>query len=205
MFKSIGNFLGTYLETDMSFTQNQNKAMAWILVSLNPRGGLAESIKIQYKYYVFEQPLDYEHLPFKCHRCHAYGHLARDCPIGKRRRRNPKTVKQKGEEVEPEKNRGTEEVQEIVSMEVDINQEGRTMGQATKESNDSENAVGNPLGKGNLVQESIKEPTAANKGELKGMQLDSSTPSLSHSEMKDACLTSGSHINNCIFDEHPCR
>lgn len=94
VFKAIGNRLGTYLEADMSFLQTQNKAMARILVSLNPRGGLAEKTNLQYKEYVFEHVLDYEHLPFRCHRCHAYGNLAKECPLGRRRRRYQKTTAQ---------------------------------------------------------------------------------------------------------------
>lgn len=54
---------------------------------LNLTDGLAESITLQYNEYVIEQPLDYELLPFRCHRCHKYGHLVRDCLMGRRRRR----------------------------------------------------------------------------------------------------------------------
>lgn len=43
---------------------------------------------------VFEQILDYEYLPFRCHRCHEYGHLAKDCPLGRRRRRFQKASAQ---------------------------------------------------------------------------------------------------------------
>lgn len=78
----------------MTFLQTHNKAMARILVSLNPSKGLAKTIPLQYKDYVFEQILDYEHLPFRCHRCHVYGHLAKDCPLGRRRRRFQRTMAQ---------------------------------------------------------------------------------------------------------------
>ena len=27
--------------------------------------------------------VDYEHIPFKCHKCHEHGHLFRDCPLSK--------------------------------------------------------------------------------------------------------------------------
>jgi len=29
------------------------------------------------------QTVDYEHIPFRCHRCHEHGHLFRDCPLSK--------------------------------------------------------------------------------------------------------------------------
>jgi len=83
IFKAIGHRMGTFLEADMSFLQTQNKAMARILVSLKPSGGLAEKINLQYKDFVFEQILDYEYLPFRCHRFHVYGHLAKECPLGR--------------------------------------------------------------------------------------------------------------------------
>lgn len=27
--------------------------------------------------------VDYEHVPFRCHKCHEHGHLYRDCPLNK--------------------------------------------------------------------------------------------------------------------------
>lgn len=87
VFKAIGNRLGTYLEADMSFLETNNREMARILVCINRSGGLAEEINLQYKEYVFEQILDYEFLSFRCHRCHEYGHLAKECPLGRRWRR----------------------------------------------------------------------------------------------------------------------
>jgi len=27
--------------------------------------------------------VDYEHVPFECHKCHEHGHLFRDCPLNK--------------------------------------------------------------------------------------------------------------------------
>ena len=53
VFKSIGNQIGTYLKTNMSFIQLKDKAMARILVRLNPREGLVEDIKIQYKEFIY--------------------------------------------------------------------------------------------------------------------------------------------------------
>lgn len=86
VFKTIGNTLGSYLEADMSFVETKNRVVARILVSLNQSRGLAQKVNLQYKDYVFEQILDYEHLPFRCHICHEYGHLTKDCPLHRRRR-----------------------------------------------------------------------------------------------------------------------
>lgn len=65
--------------------------MARILVSLNPSRGLEEKINLQYKDYVFEQILDYESLTFRCHRCRVCGHLAMECPFGRRKRLSRRT------------------------------------------------------------------------------------------------------------------
>jgi len=27
--------------------------------------------------------MDYEHIPFRCHKCHEHGHLYKDCPLNK--------------------------------------------------------------------------------------------------------------------------
>lgn len=72
VFKSIGNKLGTFLEADMSFLETKIQAMARILVNLDLSKGLGKSITLQYKDYLFEQILDYEHLPFRCHICHVW-------------------------------------------------------------------------------------------------------------------------------------
>lgn len=29
------------------------------------------------------QTVDYDHIPFRCRRCHEHGHLLRDCPLSK--------------------------------------------------------------------------------------------------------------------------
>jgi len=35
------------------------------------------------------QAVDYEHVPFRCRKCHEHGHLFRDCPQNKRKE-NPR-------------------------------------------------------------------------------------------------------------------
>jgi len=92
VFQSIGNTLGTFLEADMSFKETKVMGTARILTNLDLSKGLAKSIPLQYKDYVFEQILDYEHLPFRCHVCHDYGHLANHCPLLRRRRRFRRTT-----------------------------------------------------------------------------------------------------------------
>ena len=42
--------------------------------------GLPEVIKINVGSWSHVQKLDYEQLPFKCRKCHVYGHFSRGCP-----------------------------------------------------------------------------------------------------------------------------
>eukprot|EP00253_Pinus_taeda_P025838 PITA_25838 len=87
VFEAIGNRLGTFMEADKSYLKTKNRVMARILVRLKPSGGLPQKINLEYKEYLFEQILDYEHLPFRCHICHVYGHLAKECPLHSQRNR----------------------------------------------------------------------------------------------------------------------
>lgn len=56
--------------------------MAQILVGLQIYKGLVERLPIEYTSGTHVQPLDYEGLPFRYHRCHEWGHLVSECPKG---------------------------------------------------------------------------------------------------------------------------
>ena len=60
------------------------------------RNGLASKIDIKHGDSVFSQTLDYVGIPFKCNRCHNYGHLVSHCHLSFNRNYRdeikPKTV-----------------------------------------------------------------------------------------------------------------
>jgi len=83
--RGIGNMLGTCLEVDLSFLKTHIKQVARVLVSINIREGLAETITLKRGPEVIVQILDYENVPFRCRRCHAYGHPISECKIPARK------------------------------------------------------------------------------------------------------------------------
>ena len=80
-FKLIGNTLGTYLETDLSFLDMGVCCLGKVLVLLDLRNGLAADILIKKGGSEFYQPVDYLGIPFRCNRCHAHSHLIPDCTL----------------------------------------------------------------------------------------------------------------------------
>ena len=75
----LGNSLGTFLETDVSFLDTSICCLGKVLVLLDLCNGLAADIVIQKGDFVFTQPLDYVGFPFRCNRCHYYGHILEHC------------------------------------------------------------------------------------------------------------------------------
>jgi hypothetical protein len=65
-FKAIENFLGDFLEADLSYEEIKQRKIARILVNLNVREGLGEEIDLTWGNYTHTQILDYENVPFRC-------------------------------------------------------------------------------------------------------------------------------------------
>jgi hypothetical protein len=76
--KDIGNKLGHYL--DSVVPKGDQFTCARICVEFNLEKGLPKSIKLSLGEWCYIQELDYEQIPFKCLRCHAYGHFTKSCP-----------------------------------------------------------------------------------------------------------------------------
>jgi hypothetical protein len=76
--EDIGNKLGRFL--DSAEPKGDQYTCARICVEVNLEKGLPEAIKLSLGEWCHIQELDYEQIPFKCLRCHAYGHFARNCP-----------------------------------------------------------------------------------------------------------------------------
>ena len=48
---------------------------------MNIANPIPYSVELEYHEEVWQENLDYEHIPFRCCRCHEYGHLVKECPI----------------------------------------------------------------------------------------------------------------------------
>lgn len=84
ILEAIGNYLGVFHKVDLSFLQIGRRMVARILVGLQIYKGLADRLPIQYSCGTHVQSVDYEGLPFRCHRCHKWGHLVAECIKGTR-------------------------------------------------------------------------------------------------------------------------
>ena len=63
-FKRIGDIIGTFLEADLSFRETNEKKVVRILVNINLREVLAESINLEWGSEIIPQLLDYENVSF---------------------------------------------------------------------------------------------------------------------------------------------
>lgn len=79
VFRCIGDNLGIYLDHDRSYMETDSLAIARILVHLDTREGLVDSLRLQFQDIIRWQTIDYEGIPFQCIRCHKMEHLYKDC------------------------------------------------------------------------------------------------------------------------------
>lgn len=56
-------------------------SFARICVYMHLNKALPDKVSINHEDVEWVQLIDYEHVPFRCRRCHALGHLYRDCPL----------------------------------------------------------------------------------------------------------------------------
>lgn len=71
----------------MYFQVNMERKARHIMVMLDPREVLADTMEIQVAGYCITQNLDYEQFTYQCHCYHKHDNLATDYPLGIRRRR----------------------------------------------------------------------------------------------------------------------
>jgi hypothetical protein len=77
----IGNTIGIYVKSSEATKQRRYTSYARICVYLNIAKPLPGSITLEYHDEDWSQTIDYEHIPFRCRKCHEHGHLFRECPL----------------------------------------------------------------------------------------------------------------------------
>jgi hypothetical protein len=77
----IGNSLGTFVDFDVNYKSTESMTMRKILVELDLKEWLLESIHIEVEKWKYTWILDYIQVSFQCARCHLYGHVMEDCSI----------------------------------------------------------------------------------------------------------------------------
>jgi hypothetical protein len=79
--EGIGNYLGSFVKIVEATARGRYTSFARICVYMNIFEPLPEMIELEYAGKVWQQLLDYEHIPFRCRRCHEYGHLNKSFPL----------------------------------------------------------------------------------------------------------------------------
>lgn len=79
--KTIGNKLGHFLKSSEATLKGRYTSFSRICVEMDLSGALLEAIILEVYDEDWVQRVDYEHIPFRCHKCHEHGHLYRYFPI----------------------------------------------------------------------------------------------------------------------------
>ena len=80
MLKDTRNTLGTFLCSADQTKLNKFTSYARICVYMHIAKALLDAINLIHEDSYWVQLLDYEHVPFRCRKCHEHGHLFRECP-----------------------------------------------------------------------------------------------------------------------------
>lgn len=81
ILEGIGNSLGSFVKIADATARGRYTSFARICVYMNISEPLPEMIELECEGKVWMQLLDYEHIPFRCRRCHEYGHLYKSFPL----------------------------------------------------------------------------------------------------------------------------
>lgn len=79
--KAIGNGLGEFIKAAEETKLLRYTSYAHICVYMKLGKALMDLVSLLHDEFEWIQPIDYEHVPFRCRRCHAHGHLFHDCPL----------------------------------------------------------------------------------------------------------------------------
>jgi len=91
---AIGNKIGKFIKASEASRRGRCSQFLQYIVKMDLLGALPDEVILEFFDEEWVQMVDYEHILFRCHRCHEHGHLLRDCPLGKiENKRKPNTMK----------------------------------------------------------------------------------------------------------------
>jgi len=77
----IGNTIGAYVKSSEATKQRRYMSYTHICVYLNISKPLHGSIALKYHDKDWSQTIDYEHILFRCRKCHEHRHMLKECPL----------------------------------------------------------------------------------------------------------------------------
>jgi len=81
--QDIRNAIGEFVKTAEETKICRYTSYARICVYMDLKQPLPDSVSLFHEDSEWVQVIDYEHVPFRCRKCHEIGHLFRDCPRNK--------------------------------------------------------------------------------------------------------------------------
>jgi len=77
----IGNTVRRYVKSLEEKKERKYTSYASICVCMDISSALLGSVTLEYQDEDWNQTMDYEHIPFRCRKCHENGHLFHDYPL----------------------------------------------------------------------------------------------------------------------------
>ena len=81
ILEDLGNCLGKFIKIYEQTNIQSYTSYAQICAYMDLSKALPEAIRMIWDDEDWMQNLDYEQIPFRCRRCHEYGHLFRECSL----------------------------------------------------------------------------------------------------------------------------
>jgi len=78
--KDIGNGLGDFIKIAKGKKLTRYNSFACICVYMHLNKAHSHSVSLYHDDFKWIQSIDYEHVPFRCIKCHAHGHVFCDFP-----------------------------------------------------------------------------------------------------------------------------